>query len=134
MYSFSRPPQDKAAARPEGVRASPQGGKGPFLIILKRGPTSWPVGLAQCKRVEMAIRKRRLLFAGAVQGTHNERLTRRMMFGTMAGGENPGPGRREKNWVQCLVGDPRVLRATEGIHGTRPFRAWRRNGSMAYGG
>ena len=47
---------------------------------------------AQCESVETTIRKRRLLFAGAVQRTHNERLTRRVMFGTMAGGENPGPG------------------------------------------
>ena len=29
---------------------------------------------AQCERVETTIRKRRLLFAGAVQRTHNERL------------------------------------------------------------
>ena len=28
-------------------------------------------------------------FAGAVQRTHNERLTRRVKFGTMAGGDNP---------------------------------------------
>ena len=32
----------------------------------------------------------------------------------MAGGGNPGPGRPEKNWAQCLVGDLRVFRATEG--------------------
>ena len=32
----------------------------------------------------------------AVQRTHNERLTRRVMFWTMAGGENLGPGRPEK--------------------------------------
>ena len=36
------------------------------------------------------------------------------MFGTMAGGENPGPGRPEKNLAQCLVDDLRVFRATEG--------------------
>ena len=62
---------------------------------------------AQC--AEMTIRKRRLLFTGAVQRTHNERLTRRMMFGTMSGGENPGPGRPEKNWAQRLVDDLRVF-------------------------
>ena len=67
---------------------------------------------AQC--AEMTIRKRRLLFTGAVQRTHNERLTRRMMFGTMSGGENPGPGRPEKNWAQCLRENLRVFRATEG--------------------
>ena len=41
----------------------------------------------QCESVEMTIRKRRLLFAGAVQRTTNERLTHRVMFGTMAGGK-----------------------------------------------
>ena len=52
---------------------------------------------AQCESVETTIRKRRLLFADAVQRTTNERLTHRVMFGTLAGGENPGPGRPEKN-------------------------------------
>ena len=69
---------------------------------------------AQRESVETTIRTRRLLFAGAVQRAHNERLTRRVTFGTMAGGENPGPGRPEKNWAQCLVDDLRVFRATEG--------------------
>ena len=68
---------------------------------------------AQCESVETTIRKRRLLFAGAVQRTHNERLTRRVMFETMAGGENSGPGRPEKNWAQYRV-NLRVFRATEG--------------------
>eukprot|EP00904_Undaria_pinnatifida_P004437 jgi/Undpi1/13995/HiC_scaffold_9.g03646.m1 len=36
------------------------------------------------------------------------------MFGTMAGGVNPGRGRPEKNWAQCLVNDIRVFEATEG--------------------
>ena len=69
---------------------------------------------AQCESVQTTIRKRRLLFAGAVQRMNNERPTRRVMFGTMADGENPGPGRPEKNWAQCLVDDLRVSRATEG--------------------
>ena len=69
---------------------------------------------AQCESVETTIRKRRLLYAGGVQRTHNEGLTRRVMFETMAGGENPGPGRPEKDWAQCLVDDLRVFRATEG--------------------
>ena len=68
---------------------------------------------AQCESVETTIRKRRLLFAGAVLRTNNERLTYRVMFGTMAGAENPEPGRPEKNWAQCLVDNLRVFRATE---------------------
>ena len=51
----------------------------------------------QGESVETITRKRRLLFAGVVQRTHNERLTRRVTLGTMAGGENPGPRRPEKN-------------------------------------
>ena len=35
---------------------------------------------AQCESVETTIRKRRLLFAGAVQRTNNVRLTRRVIF------------------------------------------------------
>ena len=51
---------------------------------------------APYESVETIIRKRRLLFAGAVQRTNNERLTHRVMFGTMVGGRNSGPGRSEK--------------------------------------
>ena len=76
---------------------------------------------AQCESVETTIRKRRLLFTGAVQRTQNDGLTRRVMFGTMAGGENPGPGRPEKNWAQCLVDDLRVFRATEGSTESVPW-------------
>ena len=69
---------------------------------------------AQYESVKTTIGKRRLLFERAVQRAHDERLTRRVVFGAMAGGENPGPGRPEKNWAQCLVDDFRVFRATEG--------------------
>ena len=69
---------------------------------------------AQCESVESVIRKRGLLFAGGVQRTTDERLTRRMMFGTVAGGENPRPGRAEKNWIQCLTDDFWDFQATEG--------------------
>ena len=71
---------------------------------------------AQCESAETTIRKRRLLFAGGVQRTRNERLTRWVMFGTMAGGENPGPGRPEKYWAQCLENDIRVFQALSLIH------------------
>ena len=76
---------------------------------------------AQCESVETTIRKRRLLFAGAVQWTHNERLTRRVMFGTMADEENHGPGRLQKNLAQYLVDDLRVLRATAGTTESVPL-------------
>ena len=68
---------------------------------------------AQCENVETTIPKRRLLFAGVEQRTHDERLTRRGMFGATVGGENPAPGRQEKNWAQCLEDNLRVFRTTE---------------------
>ena len=75
----------------------------------------------QCEIIKTTIRKRRLLFAGAVQRTNNERLTRQVTFGKMGGGENPGPGRPEKNWAQCLVDGLRVFRATEGLTKSIPL-------------
>ena len=47
--------------------------------------------------------------AQGVPRTNKERQTHRVMFGTMAGGENPGPGRPENNWAQCLADDLRVF-------------------------
>ena len=73
-----------------------------------------------------------ILFAGGAQRTHNERLTRRVMFGTMAGRENPGPGRPEKNWAQCLVDEG--VSSHGMIHGKRPLGVWSRNDAMAHGG
>ena len=40
------------------------------------------------------------LLRGVRTADNNERITRRVMFGTMTGRENPGPGRPEKNWAQ----------------------------------
>ena len=68
---------------------------------------------AQCESVETTIRKGRLLFARGVQRMTNAWLTRRVMFGTMAGEENPGPGRPENNWAQCLADDLGVFQGTE---------------------
>ena len=76
---------------------------------------------ARCESVETTIRKRRLLFAGVVQRMTNERLARRVMFGTMTGGEYPGPDRPENIWAQCLADDLRVLHATEGSMESLPL-------------
>ena len=43
------------------------------------------------------------------------------MFGTSAGGESPGPGRPEGNWVQSLADDIRVFQATEGSTDSPPL-------------
>ena len=75
----------------------------------------------QCERVDTTICKRRFLFAETVQRTYNERLTRLVIYETMDGGENPGPGRPERNWAQCLVVGLRVFRATEGYTESVPL-------------
>ena len=69
---------------------------------------------ARSESVETTIRKRRPLIAGGIRRATNEWLTRRVMFGTMAGGENPGSGRPEHSWAQCLADDLRVFQAPEG--------------------
>ena len=51
----------------------------------------------------------------------NEPLSLRMMFGTVARGENPGSGRPEKNWAQCLADDLRGFQATEGSTENSPL-------------
>ena len=48
--------------------------------------------IARCKSIGTTIRKRRQIFAGAVALQSKERLPSRVVFGTMAGGENPKPG------------------------------------------
>ena len=91
---------------------------------------------APCESVGTTIiRKRRLLFARSAQRTTNERLTHRVMFGTMAGGVKPGRGRPEENWAQCLADDIRVcIRSQRGVHGYLPFTVRSRDCAMAEGG
>ena len=69
----------------------------------------------RCESIETTFRKWRLFFAGAVAPESKDRLTNRVMFGTMAGGKNPRPGEQCKTWHRCIVADLfREFRATEG--------------------
>eukprot|EP00752_Nemacystus_decipiens_P010806 g9612.t1 len=83
----------------------------------KRG-THWQLSYAQalkrvgCQSVEATIRRRRLLFAGAVARQPDKRLPKRLMFGELAGGEKPGKGSAEQNWLTCLKDDLREFGAT----------------------
>ena len=55
-----------------------------------------------CDSVKTVVRRRRLLFAGAVATKHNGRLPHRVMFGVVSGGEKPKPGRPDKirsGWI-----------------------------------
>ena len=44
-----------------------------------------------------------------------------MMFGTVAGGENPGLGWPGKTWSRCLVDDIAMFRAEERSTETSPL-------------
>ena len=49
------------------------------------------------------------------------------MFGTMAGGENPGPGGSENNWAQCLTSQFQFFSSNgAGVHGKLSVAVWRR--------
>lgn len=61
---------------------------------------------AQCDSVETTILKRRLLMT-AHRTTNDERLTWRVAFRTIVGGENQGSGRPEIKRATCLADNPR---------------------------
>eukprot|EP00903_Cladosiphon_okamuranus_P016679 g15379.t2 len=67
-----------------------------------------------CQSVETTTRQRRLFFAGAVARQPDKRLPKQLMFGELAGGEKPGKGSPEQNWLTCLEDDLRVFGATHG--------------------
>ena len=62
--------------------------------LVREGPKE-----ERCESIETAIRKPRLFFAGGVARQRKERLPSRVMFGTMADGENPRPGGQFKTWA-----------------------------------
>ena len=68
----------------------------------------------RCQSVEAAIRQRRLLFAGGMARQHAGRLPKQLMDGKLAGGEDPGKGRPEQNWLDCLKDDFQAFGATDG--------------------
>ena len=70
--------------------------------------------MARCESMETTIRKRQPFFARAAARQNKVRLPNRVVFGTMAGGENPIPGGQFKTWHSCIVKDLREYRATEG--------------------
>ena len=67
-----------------------------------------------CQSMEATIRQRRLLFAGAMARQPAGRLPKRLMDGKLVGGEDPGKGRPEQNWMDCLKDDFQAFGATDG--------------------
>ena len=67
-----------------------------------------------CQSVEATIRQRRLLFAGALARQPAGRLPKRLLDGKLVGEEDPGKGRPEQNWMDCLTDDFQVFGATDG--------------------
>ena len=67
-----------------------------------------------CQSVEATIRQRRLLFAGAMARQPAGRLPKRLIDGKLVEGEDPGKGRPEQNWMDCLKDDFQAFGATDG--------------------
>ncbi|CAN0193843.1 unnamed protein product [Pylaiella littoralis] len=67
---------------------------------------------SQC--VEAIIRQRRLLFAGVLARQGDGRLPKRLMFGKLVGGEDPGRGRPAQNCLKSLADDFEAFGATDG--------------------
>eukprot|EP00903_Cladosiphon_okamuranus_P020132 g18485.t1 len=67
-----------------------------------------------CQSVEATIRQWRLLFAGAVATQPDGRLPKRLMFGELVGGEDPGKESPEQNWLMCLKDDLKAFGSTHG--------------------
>ena len=65
-----------------------------------------------CQSAEATIRQRQLLFAGAMARQPAGRLPKRLMDAKLVGGEDPGKGCPEQNWINCLKGDFQAFGAT----------------------
>ena len=64
--------------------------------------------------LQFTIRLRRLLFAGAMARQPAGRPPKRLMDGKLVGGEDPGKGCPEQNWMDCLKDDFQAFGATDG--------------------
>ena len=67
-----------------------------------------------CQSVEATIGQRRLLFAGAMARQPAGRLPKRLMDGKLVGGQDPGKGRPEQNWMDWFKDDFQAFGATDG--------------------
>ena len=59
--------------------------------------------------IETTLRKRRLLFAGALIRMDNDRLPRRLMSGRLEGASKRGRGAREKVWLDEVEKDVKAF-------------------------
>eukprot|EP00752_Nemacystus_decipiens_P005575 g5044.t1 len=73
-----------------------------------------------CPSVEATVRQRRLLLAGAVARQSDGRLPKQLVFGEVVGGEDPGRGNPEQNWLMSLKADMKAFRATHGSNADEP--------------
>ena len=64
--------------------------------------------------VEATVRRRRLLFAGAIARQPDDRLPKRLLFGQLTGGSNRTAGRPEHDWLRGLRDDFKQFGATAG--------------------
>ncbi|CAN0326090.1 unnamed protein product, partial [Ascophyllum nodosum] len=66
----------------------------------------------QCESIETTVRTRRLLWAGALLRMGDHRLPKRIMSGELENAGKRGPGRKEKEWTDCVADDLRLFDVT----------------------
>ena len=69
--------------------------------------------MTSSESIGTTIGKWRLVSAAAVGRRSKKPLSSRLLFGTMAGGENLKPGGQFETWHRCVLGDLREFRAIE---------------------
>ncbi len=69
-----------------------------------------PSSKAGCESIETTVRRRRLLFAGAIQRMPRDRLPKTLMHGVLLGRNGSrGRGRPEGSWWPCLTDNLKVF-------------------------
>ena len=73
----------------------------------------------KCESIETAMRTRRLLWAGALLRMGDQRLPKRVMSGEFENAGKRGPGRKEKEWTDCVADDLRLFWGHGGLEHRR---------------
>ena len=66
----------------------------------------------QCESIETTVRTSRLLWVGALLRMGDHRLPKRVMSGELKNAGKRGPGRKEKEWTDCVADDLRQFGVT----------------------
>ncbi|CAM9817866.1 unnamed protein product, partial [Ascophyllum nodosum] len=66
----------------------------------------------KCESIETTVRTRRLFWAGALLRMGDHRLPKKVMSGELENVRKRGPGRKEKEWTDCVADYLRLFGVT----------------------